>query len=58
MIYSIINNLSADDTFWFYIAKRAQEMLMFGNQQNRQPEKKPSTSYTSTAEKSEYLNIK
>ncbi|KAK1125693.1 Prohormone-2 [Melipona bicolor] len=31
--------------------KRAQEMLMFGNQQNRQPEKKPSTSYTSTAEK-------
>ncbi|KAF3422381.1 hypothetical protein E2986_09061 [Frieseomelitta varia] len=31
--------------------KRAQEMLMFGNQQNRQPEKKPSASYTSTAEK-------
>ena len=37
------------------LAKRAQEMLMFGNQQNRQPEKKPSASYTSTAEKSEYL---
>lgn len=33
-------------------AKRAQEMLMFGNQQNHQPENNPSSSYSSTAEKS------
>lgn len=35
-------------------AKRAQEMLMYGNQQNRQPENKPSSSYSSTVEKSKY----
>ncbi|KOC66095.1 Prohormone-2 [Habropoda laboriosa] len=32
--------------------KRAQEMLMFGNQQNRQAESNPSASYSSNAEKS------
>ncbi|XP_033357029.1 prohormone-2-like [Bombus vosnesenskii] len=31
--------------------KRAQEMLMYGNQQNHQPENKPSSSYSSTVEK-------
>ncbi|OAD54361.1 Prohormone-2 [Eufriesea mexicana] len=31
--------------------KRAQEMIMFGNQQNRQGENSPSASYSSTAEK-------
>lgn len=32
-------------------SKRAQEMLMFGNQQNHQPENNPSSSYSTTAEK-------
>lgn len=37
------------------VAKRAQEMLMFGNQQNRQAESNTGgSSYSSTAEKSEY----
>ncbi|CAL7940447.1 unnamed protein product [Xylocopa violacea] len=31
--------------------KRAQEILMFGNQQNHQPESNPSASFSSTAEK-------
>ena len=40
------------------LVKRTQELLMFGNQQNRQTENNAASSFSSPAEKSEfYLHI-